>query len=396
MLHTIKRYIPAYVLLLSAAAASAQNVSRVYVTTSSGINVYNVGSTGKLTKISGSPFKNTTGMAVGTNGKYFLTVGTHYLHSYAMTSTGGIGGQVSQINSAVYSGGDCGPTNNGGVMDHTGKSLYVLLYDAVADTGGPVECAAYQSFSISPTTGTLNFVGSAISNGRFSYQSTLPTIAANDLYAYAVTAFDGYTPDVPMTGFRRESSGTLDTWGFSQIDPQTSSSSYYLYPLVAVADATNHLAVADYTEYQPPFGDTYPIQLASYTIDAQGNLTSTNTWANMPTPAVNVTTMNMSPSGKFLAVAGNTSRSFSVGPTAPPGLQVFHFNGASPITRYSGIITSAAIDRLAWDNSNHLFATSRASGKLYVYTVTATSITAAPGSPYTLSNPSTLAVRPLL
>jgi hypothetical protein len=135
-LHTIKRYIPACLLLLSAAAASAQNVSRVYVTTISGINVYNVGSTGKLTKISGSPFKNTTGMAVGTNGKYFLTVGTHYLHSYAMTSTGGIGGQVSQINSAVYSGGDCGPTNNGGVMDHTGKSLYVLLYDAGADMGG--------------------------------------------------------------------------------------------------------------------------------------------------------------------------------------------------------------------------------------------------------------------
>ena len=150
------------------------------------------------------------------------------------------------------------------------------------------------------------------------------------------------------------------------------------------------------TTYQPPFGDTYPIQLASYTIDAQGNLISTNTWGNMPTPAVNVTTMNMSPSGKFLAVAGNTSRSFSVGPTAPPGVQVFHFNGASPITRYSGIITSAAIDRLAWDNSNHLFAISRASGKLYVYTVTGTSITAAPGSPYTLSNPSTLAVRPLL
>jgi hypothetical protein len=275
MLHTIKRYIPACLLLLSAAAASAQNVSRVYVTTSSGTNVYNVGSTGKLTKISGSPFKNTTGMAVGTNGKYFLTVGTHYLHSYAITSTGGIGGQVSQINSAVYSGGDCGPTNNGGVMDHIGKSLYVLLYDAGADMGGPIECAAYQSFSISPTTGTLNFVGSAITNGRFSYQSTLPTIAANDLYAYAVTAFGGYTPDVPMSGFRRESSGTLDAWGFSQTDPQTSSSSYYLYPIVAVSDPTNHLAVADYTEYQPPFGDIYPIQLASYTMDTQGNLVST-------------------------------------------------------------------------------------------------------------------------
>jgi hypothetical protein len=68
-----------------------------------------------------------------------------------MTSTGGIGGQVSQINSAVYSGGDCGPTNNGGIMDQTGKSLYVLLYDAVADSGGPIECAAINlSASIRP------------------------------------------------------------------------------------------------------------------------------------------------------------------------------------------------------------------------------------------------------
>jgi hypothetical protein len=55
------------------------------------------------------------------------------------------------------------------IHEGTGKSLYVLFYDAGADMGAPMECAAYQSFSISPTTGTLNFFGSAISNGRFSY-----------------------------------------------------------------------------------------------------------------------------------------------------------------------------------------------------------------------------------
>jgi hypothetical protein len=110
----------------------------------------------------------------------------------------------------------------------------------------------------------------------------------------------------------------------SAVSRELSRPSWTLYQLAYLQQT---LGVAKYTEYQPPFGDIYPIQLASYTMDTQGNLVSTNTWANMPTPAVNVTTMNMSPSGKFLAVAGNSSRSFSVGPTAPPDYRSFTSTG---------------------------------------------------------------------
>jgi hypothetical protein len=42
------------------------------------------------------------------------------------------------------------------------------------------------------------------------------------------------------------------------------------------------------------------------------------------------------------------------------GLQVFHFNGASPITPYSKVLTAAAISQIHWDNSNHLYALSEA------------------------------------
>ena len=96
----------------------------------------------------------------------------------------------------------------------------------------------------------------------------------------------------------------------------------------------------------------------------------------MPAPALtNIGTMNMSPSGKLLAVAGY------------PGLQIFHFNGAAPITNYSSLLLPTAnIDQLGWDNSNHLYALSYATGKLYVYTVTPTSISAVAGSPYTVAN----------
>jgi hypothetical protein len=66
----------------------------------------------------------------------------------------------------------------------------------------------------------------------------------------------------------------------------------------------------------------------------------------------------MAPSGKLLAVGGST------------GLQVFHFNGASPITHYTGLITSSYIDEIRRDNANHRYAISQTAKKLWVFTVT--------------------------
>jgi hypothetical protein len=95
----------------SAAATTPTNVARVYVQTANGVNVYTTSSTGKLTLVSGSPFKNTAGQMIGFGGSHLITVGTNYIHSYAMTSTGGIKGQVAQINSALYPGAACGTTD---------------------------------------------------------------------------------------------------------------------------------------------------------------------------------------------------------------------------------------------------------------------------------------------
>lgn len=70
-----------------------------------------------------------------------------------------------------------------------------------------------------------------------------------------------------------------------------------------------------------------------------------------------------------------------------PGLQIFHFNGEAPITSFSSVLLpTVSIDRLAWDNNNHLYAISYSAQKLYVYTVTPTSISQVSGSPYTVSN----------
>jgi hypothetical protein len=90
----------------------------------------------------------------------------------------------------------------------------------------------------------------------------------------------------------------------------------------------------------------------------------------------------MSASGKLLAVAGSA------------GLQVFHFNGANPVTRFTGLLTTDTVNQVAWDNMNHLYAVASAAGKLYVFTVTTTSVKQAPGSPYALTSPGYVAVFP--
>ena len=103
----------------------------------------------------------------------------------------------------------------------------------------------------------------------------------------------------------------------------------------------------------------------------------------MPKTAVkNITDIAISPSGRLLAVGGTA------------GLQVFHFNGSKPITHYTGLLTKVQTDQFLWDNDNHLYAISQPAGKLFVFTVTPTTVTQAPGSPYKITKPQNIAVLP--
>ena len=113
----------------------------------------------------------------------------------------------------------------------------------------------------------------------------------------------------------------------------------------------------------------------------------------MLNPAINPASMAINSQGNLLAVSAATSDPYYT--KDGPGLQVFHFNGGKPITAYSTILTKDPISSIAWDKSYHLYATSRATNKLYVFTITPTSINPVAGSPFTLSGPSTLVVRPL-
>lgn len=347
-------------------AAAASAVALVYVQTTKGVNLYDAAANGKLTLVKGSPFQ-TVGEMIGSNGKYFITLGTNFVRSYAVEINGAIGKQVSAINTQDYDGADCGAGfgTNGAVLDHTGQNLYVMLR-----YGNPIDgndCSAVQSFDIAKGSGALAFDGAVVDWNAKGWLAGLPTFTGTDKFVYQAEPGWG---SIAWEGFLRGSNGTIAPWSFNVTSPSLPPANGAYVPELMTEDPTNHLAVA--VAPNPDFAEFGNAQLASYTMDGVGNITSTNTAKDMPTPAGGVSDMNMSPSGKLLAV------------TTGAGLQVYHFNGAGPITPYSGVLKKDCCVALHWDNGNHLYALGM--GSLFVYTVTPTSIAQVPGSPYVIPN----------
>jgi hypothetical protein len=376
-------------------AVTAAPIADVYVGTTKGIYLYDAATTGKLTLAKATPDATPAGLFIGVTGKYLVTLGSQYIHTYTLSSTGVIGKQASSINTQLYNGGQCAWSTGAAVLDHTGQDLYVFMDNALPE--GTAVCAAYQTFKINSTTGVLTFLGATIpatgkdaccGNGALA-------IIGNDKYAYAENWFMGQTP--ALGAFQRESGGVLQTTIYNHIDPPNSppdqyGDAYYWFQEALTGDPTNHLAMAIY-QGQPMEAIPYAVYLASYTVDGSGDITSTNTMDNMPLPDLNISEMNMSPAGNLLAIASNTySQETDIG----PGLMVYHFNGANPITPYSGIMTDTPIDVIHWDTSNHLYALSFSTKKLYIFTVTTTAITPVAGSPFTIPSgtPNALVVVP--
>ena len=85
---------------VSSPATPAAAQAFVYVGTTSGVYLYDAAPNGSLSLVSGSPF-SVAGSAVGSNGEYFVSLGTLYLRSYPVASSGAIKNQASQINTQL-------------------------------------------------------------------------------------------------------------------------------------------------------------------------------------------------------------------------------------------------------------------------------------------------------
>lgn len=357
-------------------ANAAAPVAYVYVQTLKGVNLYDAAADGKLKLVEGSPFQ-TVGQLVGSNGKYLITLDAHDAHSYAVEPNGAIGKHLSKIDTQEYAGAECGPgTATGGAnLDHTGKNVYV----EIVHQGW---CTAIQTFDIAKGSGELTFDGEAVPGGNAgSGLSNMPSIIGNDTFAYAASDFGCCGSPPGWSGFVRKSDGTMEDMTFNLSYDSGLTLPFAYVPYLATADPANHVAaIVSYntgeTEYGPP-------QVASYTVDSKGNFSTTSTRKNMPYTKIYPTSLTISPGGDLLAVAGWIND----GDLMPPGLQIFHFKRAAPVTPYSGRLTTSPIYEIHWDNNDHLYALGGPG--LYVYTITPTTITEAPGSPYSIQTENT-------
>ena len=251
-------------------AKAAAPVAYVYVGSTNGVELYDAAPNGQLTSVKGSPYP-TSGLAVGSNGSSFITLGTYYVHSYSVSSTGTIGKQVSDINTQDYpDNGICDGQPSGTIglanLDHTGHNLYVLF---PLDIGG---CSAsIQTYNIAKS-GDLTFNGGIMTGGNAGYGLyQAPTIIGNDTFAYAASEFECCGGPPGWSGYIRESHGEMQNLTFNFSEGNTDPFGYV--PFYVTAGPTNHLAAIVAYNYGEEQYD--PAQLASYTADAKGNLSTT-------------------------------------------------------------------------------------------------------------------------
>ncbi len=360
----------------------AQVVAHVYVannpknSSTNEIAAYSVASDGKLTPIFGSPFRENV-TALATDGKYLLAANRSepLIDSFAVESDGALRYATSTNYAKHTSRDECADAGQL-FFDHTAATLYIQEYNFdCANTG-------VTSFTLNKKTGGLSYLG--VDNmGAFPGMYNAAYFTGNNVFAYS--AANSSCTYYEIYGFKRDSNGLLISAGgvSNSPEPPPDGAGGYVPDLLA-ADPANHVAVLEQPA-NPPGCAAGSLQLATYTANSSGVLSTTSTHANMPSTLIaNPWDMKMSPSGKLVAVAGKE------------GLQVFHFNGAHPITHFTGLLTSTPINQMFWDNSNHLFAISQSGGRIYVFTITPDGAHEAPGSPYSINSPESLVVRPLV
>ena len=362
-------------------------VANVYVQVSNGVNVYNTASNGRLTLVAGSPFK-ITGQMAGAMANHLVSLDNENIYVYGLASNGAIEGQVGETSTQNFSGKQCG-TVSFSAFDRTGQDLYVGVSGAENQNLG-TQCIAIQSFKIS-SGGTPSYLGTIIpyndsTSGMNVYYYQLVMSGGNQ-YAYAVVAGLSGTCDEPeILAFQRESSGALELAGTQSVQyPEPPSGGWQYFPYAISVDSDNHLAVNLSPEQNAPCGTKASPQLGSFSINSNGSIASTNTYQNMPTAVPS--------SGSGLEM-GPIAPSNAVLPVAlGNNLQLFHFNGSSPITSMTGQIpVKGLMSFLQWDTSSHLYGLNIYTGMLRVYTVTSTGLAEDPGSPVAIKGAQSLVV----
>jgi hypothetical protein len=358
-------------------ASTSSPVARVYVSRPTHLDAFDVSSAGKLTPVPGSPFSGISVYHLSVTKKFLFGASDDQktIFTYSIASDGAVK-QVASVDTTKYfPDGDndcCFATQK---LDKTGSTLYNNAADGSGDT-------VAETFKIE-SNGELQFIGNAVNNsfGDSDADPSGVSLLGNNQFAYQTGCDEDVPTEQVTTGYKRESSGLLQYLGQITLElPKAKSGDVYC-PYALAPDSSDHLAMALLAWNLDQGEPDGPWVLASYTADSHGNLSTKSTMENMPpiTDGTGNLTLSISPSGKLLAIASGG------------GFQVFHFNGADPIAKYTGLLhSSETFLQFGWDKDNHLYALSTTN--LHVYSATPTSIKEELGSPYSIPEASSVIV----
>jgi hypothetical protein len=247
-----------------ASTASAAPVAYVYVSSlpansnTAVVNAYAASTTGRLTRVIGSPFKANDGvLSVNGNKLYGISESGTYLDGYSIASNGALT-YLTSTDYAAYNPSNCGAA--GWVFpDRTGADLYAMNFD------GDCSDNTIQSFAVK-ANGELTFLGSVDGGAGSFFGVYLPlTFIGDNKFGYEAVnnGFFYYQ----MWGFRRANNGDLSYAGITGLLMPPPPPGYNIYiPMFSAADpAGSYVAVSMEAAVPPGCSSGVPIQLGSFT-----------------------------------------------------------------------------------------------------------------------------------
>lgn len=373
----------------------ADGTTFVYVSTQSAVgepyqvNAFSAAPDGSLTPVPESPMTLPGRPYVGAGSLVFGDDG-YKIYSFRLHSDG----CLSVENSLVAGRQENGlPFIGPGTLflDPHDENLYSFDYDP---PGGD---SYFSSYSFNASNGQLTLVNQT--QGSMAYDGGVLAFASNG--GFAITADGSIRGGVLISEFQRSGNGALVPFGSGPFPTAPPGEFYDVTG--AAATGTGHfiIAVQQHSTGQGLYnGANGPWQLAVYTIDDAGNLTTTSNWQNMVSPDIPDNSQDssihfsFSPDSRYFAISSFMALEVfswdAASDTLTPIAAINNTEGSCQFGSGENGCTGSGFLNIAWDSNDHLYIT--LGQQLLVYSVMDTGITLAPGSPYTFQSPIGVAV----
>lgn len=369
----------------TAADSGSGSSTFVYVGTSSQsgstMSGFSVAQNGSAQPVPGSPFTvNASQSTVAAPGFLFATNG-QAIDTYAVAASGAIN-QTSSANGLV--GAPAGMSVDVLALDRTDQSLYASIVCSSCNN-------FYSGWSVNQS-GQLSYESNGSPLGTLSavWGFAQLSFAPDDHYIFTATVC---SKDGAVAGFARAQNGSLTSYNPAANPPLLETPGGGVGCSVdTAASSAGYLAVL----WTGSYCCEYPgLAVATYNFNSDGTLNLVPGPASL-TALTTEYSMAFDPTGRYLAIAGSVGQNNSEG-----AIQIYRLGATGSLMAAGPLFelpAATSFDSVKWDGAGHLYAitSSQNCGSggcgLYIFDWNGSSLSVAPGSPYALSQPNSLAV----